>query len=89
MSASGIREIPLPAQILYRQGIIFADQRREEEAVRCFRKAVIVAPRYSPAYREMAVCLSRLGKVDDAADCYRKLDRIGSNCHISHDRSCR
>jgi tetratricopeptide (TPR) repeat protein len=79
MSVYGIHEIPLPAQILFRQGIVLADEKREEDAVRCFRKAVIVAPQYIPAYREMAVCLSRLGKADDAAACYQKLDRIESD----------
>ncbi|MDD1690037.1 MAG: hypothetical protein LUQ66_05205 [Methanoregula sp.] len=76
MSTIGVYEIPLTAQILYRRGIILSNQMKEEEAVKSFRQAVLIAPRFAGAYREMGICLTRLGRVEDAAACYQKLERV-------------
>ena len=66
----GIRGIPLEAQYLYRKGMELSAQERDEAAVRCFRQAVTIAPRFTGAYRELGNCLVRLGKPGAAKDCF-------------------
>lgn len=76
MSTIGVYDIPLTARILYRKGIILSNQKKEEEAMKCFRQAVLIAPRFAGAYREMGICLARMGRVEDAQACYQKLERV-------------
>ncbi len=76
MNTIGVYEIPLTARILYRKGIILSNQKRDEEAMTCFRQAVLIAPRFAGAYREMGICLTRLGRIEDAAACCQKREQV-------------
>jgi len=62
MSMYGLKSIPLEAQCLYRQGQELWSQGRHEAAVRCFRQAVIISPRFTRAYRELLDCLTLIGR---------------------------
>jgi len=73
MSLYGMGSIPLEAQYLYRQGCELHGQERNEAAVKCLRKAVVIAPRFTTAYRELGDCLTRLGRREDAERCYGRL----------------
>ena len=70
--------IPLEAQYLYQRGRELSGRQMPEAAVKYFRQAIIIAPRFTGAYLELGTCLTRLGRKEDAADCYRKLHRIES-----------
>jgi len=69
----GITTIPLEARILYRRGMDLLEQRKDEAAVKYLRQAVIIAPRFAGAYRALGICLARLGREQDAADCQYRL----------------
>jgi hypothetical protein len=79
MSMYGMHGIPLEAQYLFRRGVELSGQKRDTAAARCLRQAIIIAPRFTGAYRELANCLARLDRMEDAADCYRKLEWVGSH----------
>jgi len=69
----GITTIPLEARILYRRGMDLLEQEKNEAAVKYLRQAVIIAPRFAGAYRALGICLARLGREQDAADCQYRL----------------
>jgi len=68
--------IPLEAQYLYRRGCEMMDQQKEEMAVVYLRQAVFIAPGFFKAYRDLGICLSRLGRAGEAAAYYQKAYRI-------------
>jgi tetratricopeptide (TPR) repeat protein len=76
MSMYGMHGIPLEAQYLYRRGVELSGCEKPEAAVKCLRQAIIIAPGFSRAYRQLGDCLSRLGRQEDAAYYYQKLSRI-------------
>ena len=78
MNIYGINGIPLEAQYLYRRGVELSSQKKYEAAIKCLRQAIIIAPRFTGAYRELGGCFTHLGRVEDAVDCYLKLNRIAS-----------
>jgi len=69
----GITTIPLEARILYRRGMDLLDQRKDEAAMKYLRQAVIIAPRFAGGYWALGICLARLGREQDAADCQYRL----------------
>jgi len=79
MSIYGMQGIPLEAQYLYRRGVELSGCEKPEAAVKCLRQAIIIAPGFSRAYRELGACLSRLGRQEDATYCNQKLLRIESS----------
>jgi tetratricopeptide (TPR) repeat protein len=60
------REIPIEAQYLYRKALEKEKSGNHEEAIRYFKQAVVIAPRYSKAIYEMGNCLANLGRYDEA-----------------------
>jgi tetratricopeptide (TPR) repeat protein len=79
MSMYGINAIPLEARYLYRRGMELSGQKNHEEAMKYLRQAIIIAPRFSRAYRELGTCLMCLGREEDAVYWSQKLSRIESN----------
>lgn len=79
MSMYGMYAIPLEAQYLYRRGVDLLEQKKDEAAVKYLRQAIIIAPRFTGAYRELATCLSRTGRMEEAAACSMKLGQITSS----------
>lgn len=76
-----MKGIPIEAQILYRKGLEMKKVGREEAALKYFRQALIIAPRYVKAIHEMGDSLARLGRFDEARitfDKARKTDPLFS-----------
>jgi tetratricopeptide (TPR) repeat protein len=53
-------------------GYVLAHQGRAEEAIAEFRKAIDIDSQFTPAYNNLAEALERRGKLDDAAEYYRR-----------------
>jgi tetratricopeptide (TPR) repeat protein len=68
--------IPLEAQYLYRRGLDMIDQQKEDRALVYLRQAVFIAPGFSKAYRELANCLARLRRPEEASAYRMKASRI-------------
>ena len=64
------REIPIEAQFLYRKAQEQAGFGNHEAALRYFKQAVFIAPRYRKAIHEMGNCLATLGRYDEAREKY-------------------
>jgi len=88
MSMYGMHGIPLEAQYLFRRGVELSGGDNPEPAMKCLRQAIIIAPGFSRAYRELGACLSRLGRQEDAAYYYQKLSRIESYRNRYPSQSC-
>jgi tetratricopeptide (TPR) repeat protein len=73
MAALPTTKIPLEAQYLYRQALDLSMEGRKEEALRCLKKVVFIAPRFSNAYNAMGNCLDELALYEDAI---RKYDKV-------------
>jgi len=67
-----MKGIPIEAQYLYRKALEHAKLERYETAIRYFRQAVVIAPRYSKALYEMGNCLTYLGQYDEAIVLYNR-----------------
>ena len=65
--------LPLEAQNLYRQGLFLVQEGKMEQALRRYRMAVIVAPRFTAAYYAMGNCQDELGLGEDAVRSYEKV----------------
>jgi tetratricopeptide (TPR) repeat protein len=64
--------IPIEAQYLYRKAWELLKREHYETALRYFKQTVVLAPRYSKAYYEMANCLAYLGRYDEAITVYNR-----------------
>ncbi|MDD1719006.1 MAG: hypothetical protein LUQ25_03005 [Methanoregulaceae archaeon] len=64
--------IPLEAQYLFRSGRELADSGSDERALQKFKQAAMIAPCFSRAYHEAGICLTRLGRSDEAAIFHEK-----------------
>jgi len=53
-------------------GYVLAHQGRQDEAIAEFRTAVDIDPHFSPAYNNLAEALEQQGKLEDAAETYRR-----------------
>jgi tetratricopeptide (TPR) repeat protein len=62
--------IPIEAQYLYRKAFEMAGQGKDESALKYYRQALIIAPKYSKALYEMGNSLAHLGMYDEAIDMY-------------------
>lgn len=78
MTIYGMNGILLEAQYLYRRGIERSGHKNPEAAVKCLRQAIIIAPRFRMAHRELGACLTQLGRQEGAAFCSMELLRIES-----------
>ncbi|WAC05072.1 MAG: hypothetical protein OS112_00150 [Methanoregula sp.] len=67
MNIYGTNGIPLEAQYLYRRGMEMLGRQKDELAMKYFRQAVFIAPGFSKAYHELANCLRKQNRADDAA----------------------
>ena len=83
-----MKGIPIEAQYLFRKALEYSDHEQYETAVRYFRQAVVIAPRYSKAFYEMANCLAFLGKYDEAIAVYDRviaIDPVLTEARIHRD----
>ncbi|MGB9176547.1 MAG: tetratricopeptide repeat protein [Methanoregula sp.] len=71
-----MKGIPIEAQYLYRKALELSKQERYETALKYFRQAVVIAPRYSKAFYEMATCQAYLGESDEAIRSYNRAIEI-------------
>lgn len=68
--------IPIEAQFLYRKAQDLSRHGNDEGALRYFRQAVIIAPRYATAFFEMGNCLARLGRYGEAREKYEQATHL-------------
>lgn len=83
-----MKGIPIDAQYLYRKALDFLQQERYDIALRYFRQATVIAPRYAKAFSAMATCHAYLGKFDDAIRLYSyalEIDPSGEDAWIQRD----
>jgi len=62
--------IPIEAQYLYRKAFEMAGQGKDESALRYYRQALIIAPKYSKALFEMGNSYAHLGRYTEALAMY-------------------
>jgi tetratricopeptide (TPR) repeat protein len=67
-----MKGIPIEAQYLYRKALELSKLEHYDSALRYFRQAVVIAPRYSKAFYEMANCQAYLGEYDEAIRLYSR-----------------
>lgn len=72
MNRYRFRGMPLETGLRLRKGRELAKRGNDQEALTFFRQAATIAPESSVAFREIAECLSRLGRFDEAERYYRK-----------------
>jgi len=53
-------------------GAIFAEENQLDEAVKNYKKATTLNPKYAQAYNNLGTALQKLKKINDAVDCYKK-----------------
>jgi lipoprotein NlpI len=58
--------IPLEAQYMYHQALYFSIQGKKEDALKDFRRAIVIAPMFCEAWNAMGNCLEELGRYDEA-----------------------
>jgi len=87
-----LKGIPIEAQYLYRKALEYSKFERYETALRYFRQAVVIAPRYSKAFYEMGNCLANLGQYDEAIALYDRamgIDPLIADARMKKDRIIR
>lgn len=62
--------IPIEAQYLYRKAHEMADQGKDTTALKYYRQALIIAPKYSKALFEMGNSFAHLGMYPEALAMY-------------------
>lgn len=83
-----MKGIPIEAQYLYRKALELSKMERYETALRYFKQAVVIAPRYSKAFYEMGNCLANLKQYDEAIALYNRalhIDPLNSEAQIKRD----
>lgn len=75
--------IPIEAQFLFRKALALSRNGNDEGALRYFRQAVIIAPRYATAFFEMGNCLARLGRYGEAREKYEQASHIDAGSRPS------
>ncbi len=68
--------IPIEAQYLYRKAFEMAGQGKDESALKYYRQALIIAPKYSKALYEMGNSYAHLGRFTEAIDMYDRAIHI-------------
>jgi tetratricopeptide (TPR) repeat protein len=68
--------IPIEAQYLYRKAHEMADQGKDETALKYYRQALIIAPKYSNALFEMGNCFAHLEMYTEALTMYERAIHI-------------
>ena len=68
--------IPIEAQYLYRKAHEMADQGKDTTALKYYRQALIIAPKYSNALFEMGNCFAHLGMYTEALTMYDRAIHI-------------
>ena len=84
-----IKGVPIEAQYLYRKALEYSNFERYETALKYFKQAVVIAPRYSKAFYEMGNCLANLGQYDEAIALYNRaidIDPRIADAQIKRDR---
>lgn len=68
--------IPIEAQYLYRKAHEMADQGKDTTALKYYRQAIIIAPKYAKALFEMGNSFAHLGMYTEALDMYERAIHI-------------
>ena len=68
--------IPIEAQYLYKKAMEMYKLEKPESALKYLKQTIVIAPRYSKALVEMGNCLTQLGNLEEARDCYEQAIQI-------------
>jgi tetratricopeptide (TPR) repeat protein len=68
--------IPIEAQFLYRKALEMSTQGKDATALKYYRQALIIAPKYSRALYEMGNSFAHLGMYPEAIDMYDRAIHI-------------
>jgi tetratricopeptide (TPR) repeat protein len=68
--------IPIEAQFLYRKAFEMAGQGKDAIALKYYRQALIIAPKYAKALYEMGNSFAHLGMYHEAIDMYDRAIHI-------------
>ncbi len=80
--------IPIESQYLYRRALELSKLGKYETALRYFRQAVVIAPRYSTALYEIGNCLLKLEQFDEAIAYYSRaldIDPLNAEAQVKRD----
>lgn len=80
--------IPIEAQYLYSKALELSGRENYEAALRYFRQAVLIAPRFSNALCGMGNCLEKLGQHHEAVNLYNRAvsaDPFNTGARIRRD----
>lgn len=80
--------IPIESQYLYRRALELSKLGKYETALRYFRQAVVIAPRYSTALYEIGNCLLKLEQFEEAIAYYSRtldIDPLNAEAQIKRD----
>jgi tetratricopeptide (TPR) repeat protein len=80
--------IPIEAQYLYQKALELSKTERYESALRYFRQAVVIAPRYAKAICQMGDCLEKLGRYNEAVAFYERtlsIDPLNTDAQAKMD----
>ncbi len=84
--------IPIESQYLYRRALELSKLGKYETALRYFRQAVVIAPRYSTALYEIGNCLLKLEQFDEAIAYYSRaleIDPLNKEAQVKRDAALR
>ena len=68
--------IPIEAQYLYRKALEMAGQGKDASALKYYRQALIIAPKYAKALYEMGNSFAHLGRYAEAIESYDRAIHI-------------
>jgi serine/threonine protein kinase/Flp pilus assembly protein TadD len=74
---------PEDARVEVNRGIARARQRKLDDAIACFRKAIEFNPQYAPAHRNLGISFRKQKKWREAVACYQKAIECDPNDHTS------
>ncbi len=80
--------IPIEAQYLYKKALEISNTGRYETALRYFRQAVVIAPRYANAICQMGNCLEKIGRYNEAVAVYERvlsIDPLNTDAQTKKD----
>jgi len=78
--------IPIEAQYLYRKAFEMAGQGKDKSALKYYRQALIIAPKYSNALFEMGNSFAHLGRYAEALEMYDRAIRINPESEEMQDK---
>ena len=68
----------------YNLGVALASQGHLDDAVACYRRALLINPRFAPAHHNLGLALKLQGRIDEAIASYRRSLLINPRFELAH-----